>query len=125
MLFWPDHTLYTLKKSMTDATITIKITERSFYRSEMASCAAYLLLFAMNDAHDVPASEVHHVLHQNRLDLFDCLFHLAEARHIEGTEGTSLSVVRIILNETVRDRDALLVQLLVVHALSSIKAIRS
>ena len=109
---------------MTDATITIMITDRSF-GLEMASCAAYLLLFAMDDAHDVPASEVHHVLHQNRLDLFDCLFHLAEARHIEGTEGTSLSVVWIIFNETVRDRDALLVQLLVVHALSSIKAIRS
>ena len=73
----------------------------------------------MDDAHDVPARMVHHVLGQHKLDLFDSLLHLAEARHVKGAEGQSLSMVRMVLKETVRQSDRLLVQLLIVHTLYS------
>ena len=44
----------------------------------------------MNDAHDVPASVVHHVLHEHGLDLLHGFFHFAHARHSQRPERSRL-----------------------------------
>ena len=49
-----------------------------------------LLLFSVNNAHNMPACVVHHVFHEDSLDLLDSLFHLAHTAHRQSPESPRL-----------------------------------
>ena len=47
-----------------------------------------LLLSPVNDAHDMPACVVHHVFHDDSLDLLNSILHLSHARHGKSLESS-------------------------------------